>query len=399
MNARAAWRLWPVIVVLSLGMQDPDPVRVGLLIPSGEVGLAARRGAELAVQAANREGGFRGRPFELVVRSVEGLWGSGSSEITSLVFRDSVWAILGPLHGRSAHLAEQVAAKGHVALVSPWASDPTLTQANVPWFFRLVPDDREQSRALAREIFGDRRLGRVVAVVADSYDARVAADAFVAAADAFVASADVSTVADASATTTGSIEVSRWALPDTGEGLDTLLQRLGEERIEGIALFGAAPTSEPLVGKLRARGFGQPIFSPLPGADMFRQGPEPRGGGLLVVAPGHWATAEGQAFERAYGTAYGQRPAAVAAYAYDGSMVIVEAVRRAGLDRGRIRDALADIDYERGITGRVRFDERGNRRSAPELLEIVRPRVEDGTGQPEPGHPGSDSPSPTRPLR
>jgi ABC-type branched-subunit amino acid transport system substrate-binding protein len=78
----------------------------------------------MAVEAANRDGGFRGRPFELAVRSVEGPWGSGSSEITALVFEESVWAILGPLHGRSAHLAEQVVAKGHVALVSPWASDP-----------------------------------------------------------------------------------------------------------------------------------------------------------------------------------------------------------------------------------------------------------------------------------
>ena len=47
--------------------------------------------------------------------------------------------------------------------------------------------------------------------------------------------------------------------------------------------------------------------------------------------------------------------------AWQDLMVIVEAVRQAGLDRQRIRDALADIDYGAAITGRIRFDAKGNR--------------------------------------
>jgi branched-chain amino acid transport system substrate-binding protein len=315
--------------------------------------MAAQHGAELAVVSANREGGFRGRPFELVVHSVEGPWGSGTGEITSLVFDESVWAILGPLQGRSAHLAEQVAAKGHVALVSPWASDPTLTQANVPWFFRLVPDDRQQAVALVREIFEVRRLERVVALVADSYDARVAADAFVAQA--------------------GTARAVRRPLPETGVDRDSVLDRLDEGEVEGIVFFGSASTSEALIRNSRNRDVRQPIFAPLPGADMAPRGWEASGDdGLVVVAPGHWGTAEGRAFERAFRAAYGHRPLAVSAYAYDGLTVIVEAVRRAGLDRQQIRDALADTDYERGFTGRVRFDENGNRVTEVELVDIGR---------------------------
>lgn len=334
--------LGPVFVASSLGARHGEPVRLGLLVPSGELGLAARRGAEMAVEAANREGGFRGRLFELVVRSVEGPWGSGSSEITALVFDDSVWAILGPLHGRSAHLAEQVAAKGHVALVSPWASDPTLTQANVPWFFRCVPDDRQQAAALIREIFAIRRLDRVVAVVADSYDARVAADAFAAKA--------------------GSTHLTRQPLPETAGDFDSLLNRLENEQVQGVVLFGAGSRTGALVGRLRARGMRQPVFAPLSSADLVRWGSGRSDvEGLVVIAPDPWATAEGRAFQRAFEAAYDHAPTAVSAYAYDGLMVIVEAVRRAGLDRQRIRDALADIDYGPAVTGRIRFDAMGNR--------------------------------------
>jgi ABC-type branched-subunit amino acid transport system substrate-binding protein len=62
----------------------------------------------------------------------------------------------------------------------------------------------------------------------------------------------------------------------------------------------------------------------------------------------------------------------VSAYAYDGLRVIVEAVRRAGLDRQGIRDALAETDYGRGVTGRVRFDEQGNRVTEVKLFDAAR---------------------------
>jgi branched-chain amino acid transport system substrate-binding protein len=355
MKANAAWRLWPGIVVILLGARYPEPVRLGLLVPRGEPGLAARRGASMAVEAANRDGGFRGRPFELVVRSVEGPWGSGSKEIVDLVFEEHVWAILGPLDGRSAHLAVQVAVKGQVVLVSPWASDPTLTGANVPWFFRCVPDDRQQAAVLVREMFGARRLERVAVVAGDSYDALVAAEAFTAAAE------------DA-----GHSLAVRLPLARTAGNLDSLLNRLEDEGVQGVALFGPRTAAVEFIRRLRAGGMRQQLFAPLSMADRaFRGSERSELEQLVVVAPGHWVTVEGRAFQRAFRAAYDDAPTAVAAYAYDGMMVIVEAVRRAGLDRRRIRDALSEIDHRRGVTGRVRFDDRGNRVVEVELIEIA----------------------------
>lgn len=376
MSRRAVWWLWPAMVVFSLAAQQPEPVRLGLLVPVGEMGVAVRHGAEIALDAANRDGGYLGRPFELVVREVEGLWGSSTSKITSLAFDESVRAILGPIDGRAAHLAEQVAAKAHVALVSPWASDPTLTQANVPWFFRCVPDDRRQAAALAREIFEVRGLDRVVAIVADSYDARAAADAFAAQASAPTAPDAVGGVdagGGAGARKAADAYTDRWPAPETGVDLDAILGRLERERIEGVVLFGPPLEAGALMRGLRARGPRIPVFAPLSGADLapvdaasFHQGE------LFVIAPGHWLTPEGRAFQRAFVDAFGHPPPAVSAYAHDGMLVIVEAVRRAGLDRQRIRDAVAEVDHQRGATGRVRFDERGNRVTEVELRDISR---------------------------
>jgi branched-chain amino acid transport system substrate-binding protein len=360
MKLRAVWSLLPAIVALSLGARQPAPVRIGLLVPDGELGEAAKRGAAIAVEAANRDGGYGGRRFELAVRSIEGPWGSGTGKITELAFDESVWAILGPLRGRSAHLAEQVAAKAHVALVSPWAFDPTLTQANVPWFFRCVPDDRQQAAALVREILGVRGLDRIAVLVAGSYDDRMAAAAFAAEVDAF-------------AKHTGPSHLVRWQLPDKAEDLESLLARLEAEEVEGIVLFEPDWATRTFLRMLRTRGMQQPVFAPLSSADIALRASDPSYvGELVVVAPGHWAAAQGRAFEQAFRAAYDVAPSAVSAYSHDGLMVIVEAIRRAGLDRRRIRDALADVDYVPGVTGRVRFDEKGNRVAQVELIELAR---------------------------
>ena len=107
----------PVIPLLSSirSPEKPQPVKIGLLL-ADSLSTAARNGAELAINEANKKGGLNGRPFELVVRSMEGPWGTGSKQAISLVFDEKVWAILGSHDGRNAHLAEQATAKTHVSL-------------------------------------------------------------------------------------------------------------------------------------------------------------------------------------------------------------------------------------------------------------------------------------------
>jgi len=106
-------------------------IKIGLLVTDAE-SEAAQNAAALAISEANKEEGLK--DYQLVVRSMEGPWGTGSKQAVNLVFNEHVWAILGSHDGRNAHLVEQVIAKTHVVFLSAWASDPTLYQAFVPWF-------------------------------------------------------------------------------------------------------------------------------------------------------------------------------------------------------------------------------------------------------------------------
>jgi ABC-type branched-subunit amino acid transport system substrate-binding protein len=127
-----------------LGIIDPDvhaiqkpdgpdkTIKIGLLIHEN-TSMAAKRGAELAIRKANENGGFNGKSFLLVVKSMEGPWGTGSKQAVSLIFEDQVCALMGSPDGRNGHLVEQVATKTRIIFISTWASDPTLAQAFVPW--------------------------------------------------------------------------------------------------------------------------------------------------------------------------------------------------------------------------------------------------------------------------
>ena len=151
---------------------QPSTINIGLLVPDS-THTQFIWAAEAAVAKANRIGGYRNQDFKLVIRSAEGLWGTGSKESVALVYEDEVCAMVGSLDGRNAHLAEQVAAKTHLSYIEAYATDPTLSQAFVPWFMRVVPNDDQQAEAIV-EIILKNGGGKIGILSNNTYDARYA---------------------------------------------------------------------------------------------------------------------------------------------------------------------------------------------------------------------------------
>ena len=75
---------------------------------------------------------------------------------------------------------------------------------------------------------------------------------------------------------------------------------------------------------------------------------------------------------------WGDEPDALAAYGYDGARILIEAIRRAGPNRWRVRDMVCSLDYYRGVTGWMQFDGSGNNIAPVRLVrfEDVRPVFE-----------------------
>jgi len=323
----------------------PERLRIGILAPSlGPDATAMRRGLRLALEDLG--GQAAGLPLELVERADDGPWGTAARRAVELAYEEKVWAILGGADGHRVHLAELIAAKLWVPVLSPWAFDRSVDYANVPWVFRLPPDDGQQAAALLgslgpggdpllvlheREREAERGAERV-------HDAALRAGRPAPEPMPFDPLARPEDVA-AAALRRGPAAILVWARPASGL---------------------------PLLHALRRAGFAGPLLAP---AVLAR--PEAASvPGLRVAAACdlRWRSGAARDFDARYRARFGGATSPLAALAYDGLVLLADALRRAGLNRVRLRDALAASESA-GVCGRLSFDGLGGGRRAPLLLE------------------------------
>ena len=330
-----------------------EPIKIGLLIPD-KVSLSAKRGAQMAIRRANERNASCGRSFKLITRSMEGPWGAGSREAVNMVFEDEVLAIVGSHDGRNAHLVEQVSAKSRFIFLSAWSTDPTLTQAFVPWFFNCVPNDLQQADALIKEIFTKRNLTKIALVSDSDYDAKMALQSF-----------------SKKVRSAGKPDQMVFLYNSASQNFSEMIGHLDKANVDAIVLFGQPLASLKIIQQIRQRKMRQTIFGTLSVSaendDYVKKFNEL--GNVVLVTSGQLFNEQGLSFGKEFLKLYGCKPDAIAAYAFDGVSMIINSIVDAGLDHDKILKVLAKMNYQ-GITGSIKFDERGNRMGAPGLMVI-----------------------------
>ena len=330
-----------------------ETIKIGLLIPDKEA-LAAKHGAELAIRKANRRGGYSGLPFQLVVRSTEGPWGAGSKESVSLVFDDEVVAFMGSLDGRNAHLAEQVATKTKLIFLSSWATEMTLSKAFVPWYFRCLPNDKQQAISLIREVYIKRKIKNAAIIGTDNNDSENAVNTFI--------------------KTAGLMNVGppeQFLYKKSDRNFQEIFTEIEKNGIEAILLFGDPVFASEIIPLFQQYNIKQPVFGSLSILDD-QKASSPDWNileDIIIISSGQWFTGKGIAFQNEFQKEYGYQPGPAAAYAYDGVSVIIEVIKKAGPDRDKIIDVFSTVNYS-GITGEIQFDENGNRIGNVGLMRI-----------------------------
>jgi branched-chain amino acid transport system substrate-binding protein len=350
------WLLWvtPVYRFSGIRTKSAEPVKIGLLITDAR-SSAAQHAAEMATRKANASGGFNGRPFQLVVRTMEGPWGTGSKQAVDLIFEEEVVALLGSCDGRNAHLVEQACAKARVVFVSAWASDPTLSQAFVPWFFNCVPNDNQQAEKLIDAVYNKSKFSNVAVISDNGYDAKLSLQSFI-------------KITGSKGKKTPLV----LSYDDSEKDFSNLLEKILKAQTGCVVLFGQPTATLKLVNLIQQRKMKLPVFVSLSGLDERELQENSLGGyeGADLITPGHWFSPKGIAFRKEYQGKFGRLPGAGAAYVYDGTSLMIEAIKRAGsLEREAIQKSLTQIRYE-GITGIIQFDDKGNRKGSCKLMVI-----------------------------
>lgn len=328
-------------------------IKIGLLIQDSSW-TSAVHGAQLAISKTNDTGGLNGRKFQLVVRSMEGPWGTGSKQAVNLIFEEKAGALIGLHDGRNAHLVEQAATKSQVVFLSAWSGDPTLSQAFVPWFFNCVLNDNQQAAEIFKEIYEIRRYKNIAVVHGGDYDSEKSFASFI----NFVKRS-------------GKPDPVHFNIGDYVQKTDLLADKISDSDADCLVLFCEPPVSLKLVRQIKEKNHLLPVFGPIA---LFNENvlsfEELKEFDSIVSVPaGNWPQAENREFSKEFEKKFGYVPGMVASYSYDCTRVLIEAMRLAGnSDREMIQNSLKKISFN-GLTGLIQFDDKGNRLGKFEIFK------------------------------
>ena len=365
-RARSATSTYP-----GPGREQPEPQGLtevklawfGPSQPSDPEGGPPWSAASLALEEANAQGGYRGLPFRLVVCWSENPWGTGVSRLFRLIYEEQVWAVIGSRDGESTHLAEQVVVQARVALLSPASTDKTVNLAGVPWAFSLAPADDLQAPALAQALLRSAGGGPFVVLSSTAHDARMTSAELL-----------------SQLSRRGATPALRLTFAPGVRGDADLVVQL--ERIEKVApaalvVVAGAADGARVVRAVRGRGISAPLFG---GATMgsrafLREAGRAAEGVVFPRLFDPASSPRARDFVRRFQARFGYPPDYRAAHTYDAVGLLVAAVRQAGLNRARIRDALRALPPWQGVTGTVRWDPTGQNLHPVTLGTVRRGRL------------------------
>lgn len=339
-------------------------VRIGFLGPlEGSIlvnlGKQMLQGSQLAIDEANRKGGYNGIPFKLMIHNDVGLWGAAANEIVKMD-DEKVWAWLGSIDDFVSHVAIRATLKLEIPNVCTGNPDPTFTETNIPWVIRIIPDDRQSGYALVDRIFKKDNHSRVAVIRVNNRYGRVGTLHF-----------------NRTSTRIGHPIVIEERFSDGETDFTAQLGRIKNSNPDAVLIWGNAKESALIIKQLRDMGLNQPVY----GSDRMVSEEFLRLAGPLaekIVTTCQYNPDSNnpklKAFRENYKKQFGVEPDVFAAHAYDGMNILLEAVKKAGLNRVLIRDILTDLKtfqgYD-GITGPIVFDATWNNIRPIYMAEVI----------------------------
>jgi ABC-type branched-subunit amino acid transport system substrate-binding protein len=337
------------------GRDKPEPevdtVKIGVIAPVTRsyetyIGRSVLHGMEMALDDANAHGGYKGKRFEAVIKNDTGLWGASANEVVSLSYDDKVWAIIGTVDGANTHIAIRVALRTEIPVMNVADTDATLVETKIPWVVRVIPDDRQMTYTIAYYVYKQLGLNSVAILRASNRYGRIGVTQFKKASIKLGKPAPIETNYEPN-------------YENVNPNFEIQLDRLAEVQPDAVVLWADAEPAGELVKQIRDRGMKFPIFAceRIVHPDFLKAAGK-AAEGVVAMYPfdPEAKNPKFTEFKKRYQERYHEVPDCYAVHSYDGTMMTVEAIRKAGLNRYRIRDVLAATTHWDGVSGPIDLD-------------------------------------------
>jgi ABC-type branched-subunit amino acid transport system substrate-binding protein len=236
----------------------------------------------------------------------------------------------------------RVALRAELPVVSSANSDPTVPETSIPWYFGTMQDDREQYLTLARRMYSQLGLKRVAVLRSSSRYGRFGLGKFL----------------DASRRLGHPVVMEQIFQPGEMD-YSRQLRVIRSSRADAVLLVGDELEAATILKQMRAAGMKQRTFGTFRtlGDTLLKEAGD-AAEGFEAVYPYdptrrdlRWLN-----FNRRFGDRFHEKPEQFASMAFDTMNALLDSICKAGLNRARIHDALANIDEYDGVTGKMVFD-------------------------------------------
>lgn len=304
--------------------------------------------ATLAIEEAKARGKHQGFSVRLLTAWSESPWEGGVADLARLIYHEDICAVIGGIDGPSTHLAEQLAAKARLPVVSPLATDKSIHLAGVPWIFSCSPGDHLLTQPLAEAIALAEAKGPMVLIEANDHDSH------------YFAVELLKKLHRHSIAPRHHLEFVSHTAADARHAAQHVLELEPGQ----IVVVADQTASRAIVEAIHSAGYQGPIF----GSSTMNRGrflEEVGEAAERVVFPLTTLAGTDQPPERwdpfaaAFEKRFGHPPEPRAAQAYDAMNIILRSIETAGTDRiGMARAIQAMKEYE-GASGRICWDTTG----------------------------------------
>ena len=356
------------LLTTGCGNTNSNEIKIGANLEmtgnTATFGQSATNGAKLAIKQVNAKGGVLGKKITLVVADNKSDTAEAANAMQKLSTQDKVIASIAPIASSSVMAAAQVNESAKILGISPTASNPNVTVDPETgkvrdYLFRATFIDPFQGAVMANFAKNTLKAQKAAVYIENSSDYAKGLGKFFK--ETFVQN--------------GGNIVSDEAYLAKDTDFKATLTKIKASNPDVIFVPGYYQEVGMIVKQAREIGITVPIL----GADGWDSAklPEIAGAEALnnTFFSNHYSpddnSPEIKNFVEAYKAEYGQVPDAFAALSYDATMMIIEAIKRAGVeDSVKVKDELAKTKDYQGVSGSITLDEKHNAVKGVVIIEM-----------------------------
>jgi branched-chain amino acid transport system substrate-binding protein len=335
-----------------------EEIRIGFTPPVTGVHAAAGslqvKAIKLALKEINAAGGVNGKKIDLRIIDNQSTNPGALAALQKAVEQEKILALMGYLYSTQV-FATADAIKNYGIPTFIGATNVNLTRQGNPWLFRVRPDDSVAAGAMVKYIKEDTKFTKV-GILHD--------------ADAFgTGGADL---VEKGAKEAGLTVVKREKSQTGAKDFTAELLGFKNAGAQILVFYGHQEATAVLQRQVKQLGspfkfLGSPSSASKDALNLAKEASE---GIWAVIDFVPEQSEENRRYIATYKKEYNEEPDMLSVWTYDGLKILVEAIKKAGEDRGKIREAILATQGYKGAQGTYSFTPNGDGMSEVSIVQI-----------------------------